>query len=170
MARTEKEGVPKCAGLAAKEGGRLRMVLREQVTEAGCAEGTDGGHTGTHRLYSGSSSGSSRWHKQAAQGPVSLNGPEQKYEASSLGRVKAGKCKAWRQLSAERGWVSMDRAGVRGRHRGQKQADRAEVCGAGRGENEWARPGSTGSARLVPESPAGAWPGGQTQAGRTAQP
>lgn len=78
MARTEKEGVPKCAGLAAKEGGRLRMVLREQVTEAGCAEGTDGGHTGTHRLYSGSSSGSSRWHKQAAQGPVSLNGPEQK--------------------------------------------------------------------------------------------
>lgn len=77
MARTEKEGVPKCAGLAAKEGGRLRMVLREQVTEAGCAEGTDRGHTGTHRLYSGSSS-SSRWHKQAAQGPVSLNGPEQK--------------------------------------------------------------------------------------------
>lgn len=55
------------------------MVLREQVTEAGCAEGTDGGHIGTHRLYSGSGSGSSsRWHKQAAQGPVSLKGPEQK--------------------------------------------------------------------------------------------
>lgn len=53
------------------------MVLREQVTEAGCAEGTDGGHIGTHRLYSGSGSGS-RWHKQAAQGPVSLKGPEQK--------------------------------------------------------------------------------------------
>lgn len=52
------------------------MVLREQVTEAGCAEGTDGGHIGTHRFYSSSSS--STWHKQAAQGPVSLNGSEQK--------------------------------------------------------------------------------------------
>lgn len=36
------------AGLAAEEGGRLRMMVREQVAEAGCqgagAEGTDGGH------------------------------------------------------------------------------------------------------------------------------
>lgn len=52
--------------------------------------------------------------------------------------------------------------GDRGRQTGQKCA------GWGRGENEWARPGSTGSAGLAPESLAGAWPGGQT--GRAERP
>lgn len=144
------------AGLAAEEGGGLRMVLREQVTEAGCqgagAQGTQTAvtkNTGTQGLYSSSSSrsGSRCGHKQAAQGPVSLNGREQKQEASSLRRVRAGKCKAWQQLSAERGSVSMDGERASGKHGMEAGRPGRSVLGrAGGGENEWARPGSTGSA------------------------
>lgn len=51
--------------------------------------------------------------------------------------------------------VKMDREGARGRHRGQSRQAGQKCAGWGGGENEWARPGSTGSAALVPESLAG---------------
>lgn len=120
-------------------------------------------NTGTQGLYSvsSSSSGSRCGHKQAAQGPVSLNGREQKQEASSLRRVRAGKCKAWQQLSAERGSVSMDRERASGRHGmeaggpGRSVLGGAEVRMNGRGLGALALLGR------VPESLAGAWPGRQ---------
>lgn len=119
-------------------------------------------NTGTQGLYSvsSSSSGSRCGHKQAAQGPASLNGREQKQEASSLCRVRAGSARRGSSCQQKEGrqhgwgggaWQARDGS----RQTRHKCAGRAEVRMNARGL------GALGLLGRAPESLAGAWPGRQ---------